>query len=323
MTDASPSSHRQVIIIGSGPAGLTAALYTARANLQPLVFEGLEPGGQLTTTTEVENFPGFPEGIQGPELIDRMREQAKRFGAECQFEVVTKTDFSSRPFKVWVEDSLYTADAVIIATGAAAKWLGIPGEHELVGHGVSSCATCDGFFFRDKTIAVVGGGDSAMEEATFLTRFASKVYLIHRRDSFRASKIMQQRALDNPKIEPLYNTHVLQVHGSKDTGVTGVTLQDATDQTTRDLDLQGFFVAIGHKPNTDVFNGQINLDPNGYALVEPGTVKTNISGVFACGDVQDTKYRQAITAAGSGCMAALETEKFLEALHDTTHAVTA
>lgn len=315
MAESTPVSHHAVIIIGSGPAGLTAAIYTGRANLAPLVFEGLQPGGQLTTTTEVENFPGFPEGIQGPDLIEAMRQQATRFGADCRFELVTKVDFSSRPFKLWVDDSMYTADAVIIATGAAAKWIGIESEQALIGHGVSSCATCDGFFFREKPIAVVGGGDSAMEEATFLTRFASKVTVIHRRDTLRASKIMQDRAMNNPKIEFIWDTEVTEVVGSKETGVTALKLNNLKTNQASELAVQGLFLAIGHKPNTDVFEGQITLDQNGYITVVPGTAKTNIEGVFACGDVQDHKYRQAITAAGTGCMAALEAERYLETVH--------
>ncbi len=307
-------SHYKVIIIGSGPAGLTAAIYTARANLSPLVLEGLQPGGQLTTTTDVENFPGFPEGIMGPDLMDKMREQAKRFGANCQFEVVVKVDFKQRPFKVSTEDKTYTADAVIISTGASSKWIGLESEAALVGHGVSSCATCDGFFFRGKEIAIVGGGDSAMEEATFLTRFASKVTVIHRRDDLRASKIMQDRAFNNPKISFIWDTAVIDVLGSKETGVTGLKLQNLKTKAVSDFPTEGLFVAIGHKPNTDIFQGEVELDATGYVVVKPGTVSTNIAGVYACGDVQDHHYRQAITAAGTGCMAAIDAEKYIEAL---------
>jgi thioredoxin reductase (NADPH) len=315
-------SHYRVIIIGSGPAGLTAALYTARAGLTPLVLEGLEPGGQLTTTTEVENFPGFPEGIMGPELMEKFRDQAKRFGAQCEFEMVTAVDLQQRPFKVMVDEKTYTADTVIIATGASAKWIGLPAEHALIGHGVSSCATCDGFFFRDKEIVVVGGGDTAMEEANFLTRFASKVTVIHRRDELRASKIMQERSFNNPKISFIWDTAVEDVIGSKDTGVTALTLKNLKTGATSEFPTQGLFVAIGHKPNTDLFEGQITLKPTGYIHVSPGTVNTNIPGVFACGDVQDHHYRQAITAAGSGCMAAMDAEKYLETLESTQHAST-
>jgi thioredoxin reductase (NADPH) len=306
-------NHHKVIIIGSGPAGLTAALYTARAGLTPYVLEGLQPGGQLTTTTEVENFPGFPEGIMGPDLMEKMREQAKRFGAICEFDMVSRVDFSKRPFSIHTDEAQFTADTVIIATGASARWIGLDSEKALVGHGVSSCATCDGFFFRDKEIVVVGGGDTAMEEAQFLTRFASKVTVIHRRHELRASKIMQERAFKNPKIEFIWDTAVIDVLGSKETGLTGLTLQNLKTNETHSFKTDGLFVAIGHQPNTDVFRGQIDLDTHGYIQVAAGTVNTNIPGVFACGDVQDLKYRQAITAAGSGCMAAMDAEKLLEA----------
>ena len=307
-------SHHKVIIIGSGPAGFTAALYTARANLEPLLFEGLQPGGQLTTTTDVENFPGFPEGIMGPDLMTKMREQVQRFGAVCEFQEVTGVDFSTRPFKVFVEEETYTADVVIIATGASAKYMGLSNELALIGHGVSACATCDGFFFREKEVAVIGGGDSAMEEANFLTRFASKVTVIHRRDKLRASKIMQDRAMKNPKIQFIWDSTLEDVIGSKEEGVKALKLRNLKTNDVSDFPVQGLFLAIGHKPNTDIFQGQLNLDEKGYILVEPGTVNTNVKGVFACGDVQDTRYRQAITAAGTGCMAAMDAEKYLEAL---------
>lgn len=299
---------RNVIIIGSGPAGLTAALYTARANLKPLVIEGLQPGGQLTITSEVENFPGFPDGIQGPQLMDQIRTQAERFGSEHLYDMVTKVDFSSSPFKVWVGDTLHESHTVIVSTGASARWLGLDAEQRLQGRGVSACATCDGFFFRDQEIAVVGGGDSALEEATFLTRFASKVTLIHRRDEFRGSKIMQQRALDNEKIEVAWNSVVDDILGEN--GVTGLRLKDTQTGALRELPVTGVFMAIGHDPNTEIFRGQIDMDSQGYILVGE-TTETNVPGVFAAGDVVDKRYRQAITAAGQGCAAALDAEKTL------------
>ncbi len=307
---------RDLIIIGSGPAGLTAAIYAARANLAPLVIEGEpsstsdQPGGQLMLTTEVENFPGFPEGIMGPELMLRFREQAARFGAEFLTAKATAIDFSDRPFKVWVRDEVHEARSVIVSTGAQSLMLGLEAEVRLLGHGLSTCATCDGFFFRGQEIAVVGGGDSAVEEATFLTKFASKVYLIHRRDTLRASKIMQERALANPKIEILWNTVVDDLVGEHK--VEGAVLRDSISGATRTLPVTGLFVAIGHRPNTDLFKGVLDMEDSGYLVTRPGSTATNVEGVFACGDVQDHTYRQAITAAGSGCMAAIDAERWLE-----------
>jgi thioredoxin reductase (NADPH) len=308
-----------VIIIGSGPAGLTAAVYTARANLAPLVIEGEpsstsdQPGGQLMLTTEVENFPGFPEGIMGPELMTRFREQAARFGAEFLTEKVTRVDFSARPFRVWVRDTEYQANSVIVSTGARSLMLGLPAEERLIGHGLSTCATCDGFFFRGQDIAVVGGGDSALEEAIFLTKFASSVTIIHRRDALRASKIMQDRAMANPKISFMWNTVVEDIVG--ETTLEGIHVRDVNTGEIRRLDIGGLFVAIGHRPNTDLFTGVLDMDDNGYLVTRPGSSYTNVEGVFACGDVQDHTYRQAITAAGSGCMAAIDCERWLEATH--------
>ena len=304
--------HKKVIIIGSGPAGLTAAVYAARANLEPLVFEGSQPGGQLTITTDVENFPGFPDGIMGPELMDHMRKQAVRFGATCEYKTVTKTDFSNNPFKIWVNDDEYTADTIIISTGASARLLGLDSEKELMGYGVSACATCDGFFFKEKEVLVVGGGDSAAEEAIFLTKFASKVTIVHRRDEFRASKIMADRVLKNEKIDIMWNSAVEDIHGAKDTGVTGVKIKDTISGDLRDVSCDGIFMAIGHVPNTNIFKSQIDLDEKGYITTQPDTTNTNVSGVFACGDVQDQVYRQAITAAGTGCMSAMDAERWLE-----------
>lgn len=302
---------RNVVIVGSGCAGHTAALYTARAKLEPLVLEGHEPGGQLSLTTLVENFPGFPEGIQGPELIANMRRQAERFGAEYQMAHVTGADLQSRPFTLMVGKEKVQTRSVIIASGASARWLGLPSEQALIGHGVSSCATCDGFFFSGKDIAVIGGGDSAMEEAIFLTRFASKVSLIHRRDEFRASKIMLERAQQHDKIDFITNTVVEQVDDPSKKEVTGLRLRDLRNGKTSNLPVSAMFLGIGHIPNAKIFEGQLEMDQDGY-LKTTGNVFTKVPGVYACGDVQDRRYRQAITAAGSGCMAALEVEKFLE-----------
>jgi thioredoxin reductase (NADPH) len=306
------SSPEKLVIIGSGPAGLTAAIYAARANLAPVVLEGLQPGGQLTITTDVENFPGFPDGIMGPDLMDNFRKQAQRFGAKTSFELVTAVDLTQRPFKVTTDQRELWAESVIVSTGASAKWLGIDKEMELMGHGVSGCATCDGFFFRDKEVVIVGGGDTAMEEANFLTKFASKVTIVHRRDEFRASKIMAERVLANPKVAVIWNAEVIEIHGSKEEGVSGIKLKDTVTGETRDFATQGIFVAIGHKPNTDLFKGVLDTDELGYLAVKPHSTETNIDGVFACGDVTDHKYRQAISAAGMGCMAAIDAERFVE-----------
>ncbi|MFL3052315.1 MAG: thioredoxin-disulfide reductase [Candidatus Neomarinimicrobiota bacterium] len=304
--------NRKVIIIGSGPAGLTAALYTARANLKPLIFEGSQPGGQLTITTDVENFPGFPDGIMGPELMDLFRKQAERFGAECYFEHVTKVDFSKKPYRVWVGDKEYGAESIIIATGATAKMLGLENEKKLMGFGVSACATCDGFFFKEKKVLVVGGGDSAMEEATYLTKFASEVVIVHRREEFRASKIMIDRAMNNPKVRVLWNSSVVDILGSQEKGVHAVSIKKTDSDEILEEKCDGVFMAIGHKPNTDLFADVLKTDKNGYLITSLESTSTNIDGIFACGDVQDHTYRQAITAAGSGCMSAIDAERYLE-----------
>jgi thioredoxin reductase (NADPH) len=301
----------RVIIIGSGPAGLTAAIYAARANLAPLVFAGYQYGGQLMFTTEVENYPGFPDGILGPELMEHFRAQAERFGAKLENVDVTQVDFSVRPFRVWAGESAYEADTVIVATGASARWLGVPGEERLRGRGVSTCATCDGAFFKERRIAVVGGGDSAMEEALFLTRFGSRVTVLHRRESLRASKIMADRALAHPKIEFQFNTAVEEVRGGET--LERLVLRDTNTGALRDFDVDAMFVAIGHDPNTAIFEEQLELDGIGY-IVSPDGVHTNVPGIFVAGDVNDIRYKQAITAAGMGCRASLEAERYLEEL---------
>jgi len=319
------TSVHDVVILGSGPAGLTAAIYTARANLAPLVLEGEpsstsdQPGGQLMLTTDVENFPGFPEGVMGPELMGRMREQAVRFGADVRMERATRVDLGQRPFGIWVGDPTaaeptYRSRTLIISTGAQALKLGLPHEQRLIGHGVSTCATCDGFFFRGQHLAVVGGGDSALEEAIFLTKFAETVTIVHRRDALRASKIMQDRAMANDRIRFLWNHVVDGIEG--DASLSHVVVRDVLTDERSDLPVTGLFVAIGHRPNTELFKGQLQMDDAGYLITEPGSTRTDVEGVFACGDVQDAIYRQAITAAGSGCMAAIDTERHLEALHD-------
>lgn len=315
--------QKKVVILGSGPAGLTAAIYASRAQLEPLVIDGPQPGGQLTITTDVENYPGFSEGIMGPALMDEFRKQAERFGTEIINVWIDRVDLSNRPFTLFGKSSqdaeevttIIEAETLIISTGASAKWLGIPGEDPVPngfgGNGVSACATCDGFFFRGKPIVVVGGGDTAMEEALFLTKFASEVTVIHRRDEFRASKIMADRVLNHEKIKVLWNTEVKEIHGTKETGVEKITLFSSETNATYDYETQGVFIAIGHKPNTDLFKGVLEMDETGYLRTEGRTMKTNIPGVFACGDAQDSYYRQAITAAGTGCMAAIDAERFL------------
>jgi len=309
-------NHFKVLIIGSGPAGLTAALYTGRANLNPVIFEGMQPGGQLTITTEVENYPGFEHGITGPELMDVMRKQAQRFGAQSFYKEITEVDFSNRPFKVKSYDEEYTADSIIISTGASAKLLGLESENKYMGYGVSACATCDGFFFKGLKVIVVGGGDTAMEEANFLTKFASEVTVIHRRDEFRASKIMTERAQKNSRIKFLTNKVIKEVIGIEENGrksMTGVILEDTKDGSITEFKADGLFIGIGHQPNTNLFKGLLDMDETGYLITKPGSTYTNIEGIFAAGDVADKTYRQAITAAGTGCMAALDAERWLEA----------
>jgi len=312
------SNVENVIIIGSGPAGLTAAIYAARANLKPLMIEGEEAGGQLMITTDVENFPGFEHGLPGPDLIAVMRNQAKRFETRFITKNVTKVDFSKRPFKVWIRDQEYQAKTVIISTGAKAKLLGLPSEKQYMSRGVSACATCDGAFFRNVNVGVVGGGDTAMEEANFLTRFASKVYIFHRRDSFRASKIMVERAMKNPKIEVIWNSEITEVLGDGKK-MNAVIVNDTKTNEKRQMALDGLFIAIGHKPNTELFQGILDMDETGYLKTKPGSTYTNVDGVFASGDVQDPVYRQAITAAGTGCMASIDAERWLEAQEAAAH----
>lgn len=310
------TEHVKTLIIGSGPAGYTAAIYAARADLKPLMIAGLQPGGQLTITTEVENYPGYPEGIQGPEMMEHFRKQAQRFGTDIRWSYVSSVDFSKRPFKVVMEEkTTFLADTVIIATGASAKWLGLPSEQRLNGFGVSACAVCDGYFFRKQDVVIVGGGDTAAEEASYLAKLCNKVYMIVRKDELRASKAMQHRVMNTPNIEVLFNTETLEILGEK--SVDAVKVLNNKTKEERVLTVTGFFVAIGHQPNTQIFNGILDMDEQGYLKTIPGTSKTNIPGVFACGDAQDKVYRQAVTAAGTGCMAALDAERFLtaEGLH--------
>ena len=309
-------NYHRVIILGSGPAGLTAALYASRADLAPLVLEGNQPGGQLTITTDVENFPGFPEGILGPELMDRMREQARRFGTKVKFEQAVEVDLDRRPFTVRTDDGTYRCDALIVSTGASAKLGGIPGEQELMGYGVSACATCDGFFFRDKEIVVIGGGDSAMEEATYLTKFAKKVTVVHRRRELRASKIMQDRAFANSKIAWIWDTVVTDIVGTREGGVTAVKLHNKMTGLDSVYPTQGVFYAIGHEPNTSIFRGKLEMNDVGYIKVQEPSTKTSVPGVFAAGDAMDPVYRQAVTSAGTGCQAAIDAERWLQELHD-------
>lgn len=313
MTSVSELNGRyKVVIMGSGPAGLTAALYTARANLEPVIFEGLEAGGQLTLTTDVENYPGFPDGIMGPDLMNSMRQQALRFGAKSVMAEITSVDFSTRPFKITTGDTVLETDTFIISSGASARMLGLESEKLLLGYGVSTCATCDGFFFKDKELLVVGGGDSAVEEAIFLTKFASKVNIVHRRDKLRASKIIQDRAFRNEKLGFIWDSEVEEILGSKESGVTGAKLKNTKTGEVTVKEAQGLFVAIGHNPNTELFKGQLDMNEVGYIITKSGSTETNVPGVFAAGDVQDQIYRQAVTAAGSGCMSAIDAEKFLE-----------
>ena len=312
MTD---KTIHKTIIIGSGPAGLTAAIYAGRANLKPIVFEGNQPGGQLTITTDVENFPGFPDGVMGPDMMDLFRNQAKKFGAECHFKHVTKVDLTSKPYRVFVGEEMFLSDTVIISTGASARMLGLEEEEQLMGYGISTCATCDGYFFKEKNIVVVGGGDSAMEEASFLTKFAKKVTIIHRREVFKASKIMLDRVRNNPLIDIIVNKSIESINGNQQDGISNIVLKDTVSGENSTFECEGVFYGIGHTPNTDLFKGMIDLNDNGYIITQSDSSLTNIPGVFACGDVQDDHYRQAITAAGSGCMAAIDAERWLEEQH--------